>query len=191
MKNEDEINYESSLAKVLFAFACGVAYFFSFKLNTMLFESLKFSHGVCWVFLPSGLRMLFVLVLLNSGSIGIALASLLLSYIDGSGEHHVFNIVTAFISGFAPLVARQICVDYLNVGNSLQNLNSKSLFQISFIFALISSLLHQVWFFWNEVTEDFIASSFVMVVGDWLGTVLILAAASLVVKIYSALTSAR
>jgi hypothetical protein len=39
----------------------------------------------------------------------------------------VFNIVTALISGFAPLLARKICVDYLQLGASLNNLTSKLL----------------------------------------------------------------
>ena len=69
--------------------------------------------------------MLLVLVLLNSGAVGIALASCLINYMTGSSEQHVFNIVTAFISG-----------------------------------------------------------AFVMAVGDWLGTVLVLATASLLIKVY-------
>lgn len=187
MKHSQSELYESKTTQVLFIFACAVAYFLAFKFNSMLFDSLKYSRGVNWIFLPSGLRMLFVLVLLSSGSIGIFLASLLLNYINGFSDLHLFNIVTALISGFAPLVARQICVDYLKVGASLGNLTSKSLFQISVVFALISALLHQAWFFWNGATDDFIASSFVMALGDWLGTVLVLATASLSIRLYRAL----
>jgi len=173
----------------LLTLGSAVAYFFAFKLNFVLFDSLEFSHGVNWIFLPSGLRMLLVLVLLSSGSVGIALATLLLNYMNGSADQHVFNIVTALISGFAPLIARQICVDYLKVGESLNNLTSKSLLQISVVFALISSVLHQVWFFWNGETTDFIASSLVMGLGDWLGTVLVLATASVFIRMYRALIS--
>ena len=189
MEQSEASLYESPIAKILFVVGCAVTYFFAFKLNSLLFESLKFSHGVNWIFLPSGLRFLFVLVLLSTGSIGITLASLALNYTNGFSDHHLLNIVTALISGFAPLLARQICVDYLRIGNTLQHVTAKLLFQISFVFALISSLLHQVWFFWNDVTENFITSSFAMAVGDWLGTTLVLATASMIVKLYSALSS--
>jgi len=191
MEQDTASDYETPLAKVLFAFACAVAYFFAFKLNLMLFDSLEFSQGVNWIFLPSGLRMLLVLVLLHSGAVGIALASCYINYMTGSTDQHVFNIVTALISGFAPLIARQICVDYLQLGTSLNNLTSKSLFQLSVVFAIISSILHQVWFFWNGASENFVVNSLVMTVGDWFGTVLVLATASLLIKLYSAVTSVQ
>jgi hypothetical protein len=173
-----------ALANVWLAFGSAVAYFFAFKLNFMLFDSLEFSQGVNWIFLPSGLRMLLVLVLLNSGAIGIALASCFINYMTGSSDQHVFNIVTAIISGLAPLLARQICIDYFQLGTNLNNLTSKSLFYLSVMFALVSAVLHQVWYFWNKASESFISGVCVMAVGDWLGTVLVLAIASLLIKVY-------
>ena len=128
--------------------------------------------------------MLLVLVLLNSGAVGIALASCFINYMTGSSDQHVFNIVTAIISGLAPLLARQICVDYFQLGTNLNNLTSKSLFYLSVMFALVSAVLHQVWYFWNKASESFISGVCVMAVGDWLGTVLVLATASLLIKVY-------
>jgi hypothetical protein len=175
---------EHALANVWLVLGSAVAFFFAFKLNFMLFDSLEFSQGVNWIFLPSGLRMLLVLVLLHSGAVGIALASCLINYMTGSSEQHVFNIVTAVISGFAPLMARQICATYLHLDTNLNNLTSKSLFQLSVVFAIVSAVLHQVWYFWNKASESFISGAFVMAVGDWLGTVLVLATASLLIKVY-------
>ena len=191
MEHKDDVIYERPLIKVLLTLGSAVAYVFAFKLNFLLFDSLEFSQGVNWIFLPSGLRMLLVLVLLHSGVFGIAIASCLINYMTGSSDQHVFNIVTAIISGFAPLIAHQICVDYLQLGTSLNNLTSKSLFQLSVVFAVISSVLHQVWFFWNHATENFVVNSFVMSVGDWVGTVLVLATASLLIKLYSVVTSVQ
>jgi hypothetical protein len=191
MEHSDYEVYERQLSHVLLALGSAVAYFFAFKLNFMLFDSLEFSQGVNWIFLPSGLRMLLVLVLLNSGAIGIAIASCIINYMNVSTDQHVFNIVTALISGLAPLMARQICVDYLQLSTSLNNLTSKSLFQLSVVFALLSAVLHQVWFFWNDITEHFIVNTSVMAVGDWVGTVLLLATASLLIKLHRAVTSVR
>lgn len=189
LKHRASTNHISLLTKTAFAIGCALAYFYAFKLNFVLFESLKFSQGVNWVFIPSGLRMLLVLVLLQTGSVGIAIASCFINYMIGNADQHLFNIVTAIISGFAPLVARQVCLELFNVHNSLTNLNSKALFQLSVVFSLISALLHQVWFYWNGTTEDFVASSLVMAVGDWVGTVLVLATASLLLKLITAIKS--
>lgn len=184
-------SYDGLLIKTALALGCATAYFFAFNLNLILFESLHFSEGVNWVFIPSGLRMLLVLVLLYSGSVGIALASCLINYMIGNEERHLFNIVTAIISGFGPLIARKICIDFLELKPSLSNLTSKTLFQLSILFSLISALLHQVWFYWNDATEDFISSSLVMAVGDWVGTVLVLATASLLLKMKTAIETKR
>ena len=186
LKHKASVDFISLLTKTALAIGCAVAYFYAFKLNFLLFESLKFSEGVNWVFIPSGLRMLLVLVLLQTGSLGIATASCFINYMMGNSDQHLFNVVTAIISGFAPLVARQICLELFNVHTSLNNLNSKALFQLSVVFSLISALLHQVWFYWNGLTEDFVASSLVMAVGDWVGTVLVLATASLLLKVKTA-----
>jgi hypothetical protein len=191
IKCNESISYDGLLIKSALAVLCAVAYFFAFKLNFMLFESLKFSEGVNWVFIPSGLRMLLVLVLLYSGSVGIAMASCLINYMFGIEDQHLFNIVTAIISGFAPLIARKICIDFLQLQPSLSNITSKTLFQLSIVFSLISALLHQVWFYWNDATENFIASSLVMALGDWVGTVLVLATASLLLKLKTSVTTKK
>lgn len=191
IKHNESTSYDGLLIKSALAGFCAVAYFFAFKLNFVLFESLKFSAGVNWVFIPSGLRMLLVLVLLYFGSIGIALASCFINYMIGNENQHLFNIVTAIISGFAPLIARKICIDFLQLQSSLSNLTSKTLFQLSVVFSLISALLHQVWFYWNGATEDFISSSLVMALGDWVGTVLVLATASLLLKLKTSVTTKK
>jgi hypothetical protein len=191
IKHNESTSYDGLLIKSALAVFCAIAYFFAFKLNFVLFESLKFSQGVNWIFLPSGLRMLLVLVFLYSGSIGIALATCFINYMIGNENQHLFNIVTAIISGFAPLIARKICIDFLQLQSSLSNLTSKTLFQLSVVFSLISALLHQVWFYWNDATEDFIASSLVMALGDWVGTVLVLATASLLLKLKTSVTTKK
>lgn len=184
MEHHDNVFFENLHIKVLFALGCAVVYFYSFKLNLMIFEWLNFSHGTSWVFLPSGLRLLFVLVLLNSGAVGIAIASCAINYVYGEPDQHVFKIVTGVISGVAPLIARQICIDFFSLNKNIENLTGRMYLQISIVFALVSALLHQVWYFGNGATENFIASSLVMSVGDWFGTVLVLATAALLIKAY-------
>jgi hypothetical protein len=45
---------------------------------------------------------------------------------------------------------------------------------MSFVFAIVSASLHQIWFFYNEKSEAFTQSLFVMAVGNLLGTILVL-----------------
>jgi hypothetical protein len=52
------------------------------------------------------------------------------------------------------------------------------------LFAVVSATLHQIWFSWQGITDNWLFSALVMGVGDWLGTVLVLAFASLMIKGY-------
>lgn len=151
-----------------------IAYFVLFELNDALFTSLAFSTGVNWIFLPSGLRLVFILVFGMWGAAGIALASIiinLLFYFDGS---LVSAIGTGLISGFAPLLARSICVDLIKLDIDLKNLTANTLLKVAGVFAVTSPILHQMWFTWRGQTENFIDSTAVMAVGDLTGTLVML-----------------
>jgi len=161
-----------------------MAYFYTFQLNWYWFNSFEFSHGVNLVYIPSGVRFLFVLVLLETAVVGIAAASLFINYTLGSPDAHVFNIVTAMISAAAPYLARQIAVHFFKLSPQLSNLRSADFFKLSVLFACISATMHQVWYVWQGVTDNWLHSTLAMGLGDWLGTVLVLAFASLMIKGY-------
>lgn len=170
--------------QALLIFLCAGIYFYAFKVNLFLFDWLQFSAGVSWIFIPSGLRLLFVLVLHQTGAIAIALASCLINYTYGVPDAHLFNIVTALISGASPSLARSMAVSFLELSTDLDGLTVQNLFKTSVLFASMSAVLHQLWYFWYGMTPNFMASTFAMLVGDWLGTVLVLTLASLLFKAY-------
>lgn len=171
------------------ALVCAIAYFCAFQLNAYWFDWFEFSPGVNWVYIPSGLRLLFVLVLLETGALSIAVASLLINYSVGPPDEHVFHIVTALLSGGAPYLSRHIAVHFFKLSPQLSGLTSAGFFQLSLMFAFVSATLHQIWFYWNGRTENWLNSSLAMGVGDWLGTALVLAFASLVIKGYKLMAS--
>ena len=165
--------------------ACGVIYFYAFELNTYWFNHwLEFSRGANWIFIPSGLRLLFVLVLATTGGSGIALGSIAINYSFGDSSAHVFNIVTGLISGAAPCLARHLSITWLELDTHLSNLTSRTFFKVSILFAAVNALMHQVWFYWIGHTENFVGSITAMAVGDWLGSVLVLATAHLCIQLY-------
>ena len=168
--------------QVTLALVCAIAYFYAYQLNLYWFDLFEFSHGTNWVYIPSGLQILFVLVLLGPGAWGIAAASLLINYTLNSPDDHVFNIVTSLISAGAPYLSRHIAIHALNLSPQLSGLTSQGFFKISVVFAITSSVLHQIWFFWIGITDNLLNSTLVMATGDWFGTVLVLAFASLMIK---------
>lgn len=174
----------TALSRILWITGSALLYFYAFKLNFVLFDWLEFSDGVNWIFLPSGLRLLLVLVLMEMGALGISMASIALMYVMNPHVDHVFAVVTGLISGGAPLLARKLSVDLFKLSTSLEGLNSAIFFKLTVLFALTSALMHQLWFYWYGQTTNFIASACAMLVGDWFGTVLVLATASWLIKLF-------
>ncbi|WP_353141686.1 hypothetical protein [Limnohabitans sp.] len=162
---------------------CAMAYFYAYHLNMYLFDWSEFSHGTNWVYLPSGLRLLLVLVLPLEGALGIAAASLVINY-TFMPNAHVYGIVTSLIAGGAPFLARYLAIRFLQLNPFLNGLNSAEFFKISILFAITNATLHQVWFGLNGLTNNWLQSALVMGVGDWVGTVIVLALVSLKIKAY-------
>lgn len=170
--------------QALLVLGCAVAYFYAFKLNLYWFDWIEFSHGVNWVYIPSGLRLLFVLLLARLGGTGIALSTIYINYTLGDIEAHLFNIVTGMISGASPCIAAYLARRWFNLDSQLTNLTGRDFFRLSVLFATVNAVLHQLWYFWVDKTPDFLASTLAMAMGDWLGTVLVLATVSLCIQLY-------
>ena len=169
--------------KALIVLFCAVVYVFAFDLNQYLFEDLTFSQGVNWVFIPSGLRLLFVLVFWEAGAVGVMAGSIFVNY-TFSPDTHFFNWMSGVLSGASPLLAHAIATRIFGFDISLSGFHARLLLKVSVLFALISSVLHQCWYFFAGKTDNVISSVAVMGLGDWLGTVLVLTSVTYTLKIF-------
>lgn len=166
---------------------CALAYYLIFYLNKLLFDTYEFSFGVNWIFIPSGIQLLLVLIALSDGALGVALASIFIGFENYYLESALQTVITGLISGGSPLLSRKICLDLLHVDKELIKLTPKSIFQMSIVFAVISATLHQLWFFYNGKSNNFLESLLVMAIGDLLGTAFVLSVLSLLTsKIFKA-----
>ena len=162
------------IKSITFIIACSIFYYLIFYVNQQFFRAYEFSFGVNWIFIPSGIQLLLVLVAGVYGAIGIFIASLIIGLKDYYLDSVFLTSITALISGGSPLLARKICFDFLGVDKNLRNITFKLIVQMSLIFGLISASLHQVWFFYNNRSDDFLNSLLVMFSGDIAGTMLVL-----------------
>jgi len=162
------------LKQIFTALACAVAYYFVFEFNKFIFNEYVFSFGVNWVFIPSGLQLVLVLTAVESAAVGIVLASWVIGYTDYYLGSLFFTFITGLIAGVSPLISRKISFDFLHIEEDLRNLTFKGIAQMSVIFALLSATLHQLWFFYIAVTDNFLHSTFVMAIGNLLGTIVVL-----------------
>ena len=155
-------------------------YGLSFSINTYFLDYFSHSLGISWIFLPAGLRLLLTLMFASSGAIGIAISSILISiffYFDDL----VLGIGAGIISGLAPLLARYLAFKGMDLRTNLDALNGPKLIYCILIYSLISPLLHQALFTALNPDNLFLANLGVMVIGDLIGTIIIVYAAKLII----------
>lgn len=151
-----------------------LAYTALFMLNSQLDAFFAVTEHVSWVFMPSGLALLFVLLFVEWGAIGIVLATLWISWRCQTNPDWFVIIGGALVSGIAPLFARRICVDKLLLDMNLNNLTAVTLLKVAAIFSGMSALMHQLLFTWRGLTDDFFGHTAAMAVGNFAGTLIVL-----------------
>lgn len=156
-------------------------YALAFGINSFLMDSLTFSLGVNWIFLPAGLRLLLTLLFGFSGAIGIALSSVLIA-INFYFEHDLISGLGAgLIGGLAPYFANLFVFKNMSLTSNLETLDGNKLLNCIFIYSLISPVLHQAWFFIRGINDNFIEHVGVMFIGDLVGTLIIIYLAKLAI----------
>lgn len=147
-------------------------YFGCFYLNKAFFGTLEFSTGVNWIFLPAGLRLLCTLLFAEAGVIGIFIASLAAILLALPSVDFVTGFGAACISGGAPYLTYRLA-QARGLNPSLQQLTAARLAVLIVMYALTSSLLHQVWFTLRGVSANFVTGFGAMFIGDLAGTLIV------------------
>ena len=143
-----------------------------FGLNSFLFQSLIFSSGVSWIFLPAGLRLVLTLLFGGKGALGISITSILIGVFFYFSDA-IVAIGAGILGGLAPYIARLTVFKDLNVMTNLSNLDGSKLLNCIFIYSLISPILHQAWFTLTIPNNYFWDNLGVMIIGDLIGSLII------------------
>lgn len=151
-----------------------VAYTVMFNINQIFFGFTEVADGVHWIYLPSGLRLMFVLIFGGAGAVGVGLASMYLNSLFHFDGALISAVGAGAISGLAPYWARYVCHRKLNMDYKLKFLSVPKLFYISVVFALLSAFLHQLFYGFAGHTADWAVSMGAMFVGDLMGTLTML-----------------
>lgn len=143
-------------------------------LNEALFPALVLSSHVSLIFLPSGVRLIGVLLFSHWGALGIVLGSALTSIIAPPELFGPTLVGAWVISGLAPFLAREAGIRFLEMDRQLTRLSGTDLLKLSVLFAAFNSVIHQLWFYWQGTGGNFFIQTWEMAVGDWLGAALLL-----------------
>jgi len=173
------------IKKLLVVGISATVYYLSLLANEWVFGDTEFSFDVHWVFFPSGFRFVLVLLALESGALGIALGGLVWNYQVHPELGLDFALITGLVAGFSPWFARQLSVSFLGLDREFKVLSPQTLLKISFLFATLSALLHQLWFYSQGLTDNLGSSFTVMALSNWAGTLLVLMAIKFIIQKYS------
>lgn len=161
-------------ALVLELFFSSILYASFYLLNLWLTSSISPEYGAHWLFLPAGIALLLSLTLPFTGPLGISLAVFPIAYwIRFSGEL-IPAIGIAITAGLAPFISRIIVVSELKINHDLSNLNIKNLTLCVLIYSIIRAALHHNWYVFMGLRVSNSNGLIVELVGNTLGTLLIL-----------------
>lgn len=149
-----------------------LAYFMFHQFNDWLFVSLELHVGANYIYLPAGLRLLTTLLLGIQGAIGLFIGSLAIAT-NMPGMNLVTMLGASIISAGVPYIVYRAALNF-GMAPTLNNLSVKSLFLLTFIYSLSSSAAHAMWYWLQEVSDDFLGTFSVMFIGDLIGTLIII-----------------
>ena len=150
-----------------------------FELNMAMFRKLLFSTYATWIFLPSGLRLISVIIFGWLGVLGLFIGTFITYYLNGFTLGNPLIIAT--ISAVNPYMAVAACRYLLKIDDLFTQLSAGKLLFFSLMSALFNSFFHQFYLHLRN-NEGFANDSFVMFYGDFFGSLIILYLMSLTIK---------
>lgn len=152
-----------------------VLYWAGFEVQGWLFSFTEHIPGVNWFYLPSGLRVLLVMVAGAFGATGIFLATIVIDLMHMPDIRGVMMLATALASGFGAWVALWLLRWKGVISAGLTDLTAMALLQFALLFSVFNALFHQtVWLLSNRGGSLFMVDVWPMFVGDLLGAIFFL-----------------
>lgn len=145
-----------------------------YALNNLLTAPLLLAPGAHLVHLPSGFKLLLVLVF---GMVG-ALSVFTVSLVAGLGFYFVgelpLSIELAIANAIAPFLTVKFFLDQQLVQPDLNDLRPKVLALMGLLYAVLNSAMNQLLLFWNHAIQNMVDGLMIMFTGDVLGVILVL-----------------
>lgn len=150
-------------------FLIGLAYAGIYFLNNALTGFLYLAPAAYLVNIPSGFKLLFVLMGRWAAAAAIACVSFANAYFLMFEGKMILGLALACASGLAPLFTWLFFKHRLQIEDNLGNIQYKDILAMGLFFAVLNSSLHQLIIFWSGEQSDFAKGFLIMGVGDLTG----------------------
>lgn len=164
-----------AVEKTVLTLVSAILFFGFFQFNQWLFASLEYRHGVNWVFLPAGFRVILVLVMGLHGALGIMLATWFIDRELFSGSSMSLAFLNGIVSGLTPLLVLKLMNKWQGMGAQLQHLTASQLLNLTLFFSAANALVHHlVWLLLGRADVNIWVDIWPMFIGDASGAMLML-----------------
>lgn len=141
--------------------------------NEWLFTRWEFARGINWIYLPAGMQLLCTLLFGVAGTIGLLIVSWLLCFFYFFPDDFLRAFVGGLIAAAAPYIVYRTAQQYYGLRASLTNLTTKRLLICIVAFSTLNPLMHHLWFFFRGETNDIVQGLSIMIIGDLMGTLIV------------------
>lgn len=151
-----------------------------------LFDWAHHSAGIDLVYFPAGVRLLIVLTFKVWGALGVSLSNPAMALFEFGQQEWPELLVNSFIAGFVPFLTVVACCKLAGVGSNLAALKPLHIPVFALAVSVVTPLLFNLQFliFGLKPDQDFAANLSAMILGDFLGCLLALVIARIVIAAY-------
>jgi len=154
--------------------------------NQQLLDWAHHSVGIDLVYLPAGVRLLIVLVFGVWGAAGITLANPMMALFEFGPEPIIELLLNSMIAGFVPWLGVMGCCKIIGVDPRLSKLRPIHIPMLALGVSVATPLAFNLQFVMSGLKQpqDFTANLSAMILGDFVGCLLVLIMARLAIALY-------
>jgi hypothetical protein len=159
------------------AAGAAIAFGLSFRINQLFDGLFVYAPGMSLLFLPAGVKLLFVLVGRIPAICGIMAVSVYLGYGIWPDKSLGAVITFAFIGLITYPISAYLIMRWLGVRQDLTNLRYGHIVVLSLAASMTNGVLHNILYMVEEVTtsDDFWVKAAAMTLGDFIGCFVVVA----------------
>lgn len=161
---------------LLLALVAGVAYSLAFQMNLLLGPAVLYDDWIALVFLPAGIKHLFILIARGWGALGCFVALLLPSLQFWSDTPVLQTVLYSGISTLASWLGIAIGMRLLDIHRNLDNLRFMHLPMLDLLTTALHGFAVNAYFIAVGMkTDKLLENALAMMVGDFTGSFMVLA----------------
>lgn len=151
-------------------------------MNEIFFRRAEFLKGIGWIYLPAGTRLLCTLLFGRAGFVGLLICGWFACYWYYFPGDALRATMGAIAGALGPYLVYVLARREYGLDASLTNLTPTRLLGCAAACSIASPFLHHLWFTVNG-DEHLLPGFFVMCIGDFAGTLIVLYTAKTILHI--------